>query len=229
MLVVLLAACPVPLRAQSAPAGGKPAAEFSCLIWEPLPITAVFYRNGKEVVPLELSPGNRSRLYPLKETTGLELYTVVTGPDGKATYKLVGKAPLVAGTRRMLFLIEPVPQATELPLKIVGVDDSLDAFPPGTFRFFNFSALPLQVRFGGQTDSLPVDEVKVVRSNVPLNGGLLPIYISDINRKTLFENRIIAQPDLREMVFIRPPARPGASPKVKFVTEPIPAKPPTDP
>ena len=225
--VLLLAACPVLLRAQQ-PVTGKPAVEFSCLAWEPLPIPAVLYRDGKERLPLDFETGNRSRLYPLKEGAGLELYAAQVG-SAAAADQLVGKAPLIPGTRRMLFLIFPARESTGLPLRIVGLDDSLNAFPPGNFRFFNFSATPLHVKFGGQTSSLPAGEIKVVKSGVSSDGGLLPIYILDARGTKVFENRLFAQSDSREMVFIGPPDSAGGAPKVSFVTEVIPPEPPQPP
>ena len=222
--VFLLAACPVFLRAQPAPA--KPAVEFSCLVWEPLPLPAVYYRDGKSYLPLEFSPGSRSQLYPLKEGTDLELSVKEVGADGAATYKLVGKAPLVAGTRRMLFIIDPAPEPADLPLAIFGVDDGLDVFPPGTFRFANFTAAPLQVKFGGQTTKLPARAISVVKSDVPENGGFLPFLIGDANGKTVFETRLFGQPTGRDMVFIAPPAKPAGRLSVKLLPQIIPPAPP---
>jgi hypothetical protein len=55
--LLLMMACPLHLRAQSAAA--KPTVKFCCVVWEPLPITEVFYRDGKSYLPLEFFPGNR--------------------------------------------------------------------------------------------------------------------------------------------------------------------------
>ncbi|MCX6972290.1 MAG: hypothetical protein NTV93_19370 [Verrucomicrobia bacterium] len=222
--VFLQAACPVFLRAQPAPA--KPAVEFSCLVWEPLPLPAVYYRDGKSYLPLEFSPGNRSQIYPLKEGTDLELSVKELGADGAVVYKLVGKAPLVGGTRRMLFIIDPVPNSTGLPLRVFGVDDALAVFPPGTFRFLNFSTAALKIKFGGQTTNLPASEISVVKSNAPEKGGFLPFVIEDAKGKVAFETRLFGQPTGREMVFIGPPANPAGLPKVKFLTQIIPLEPP---
>jgi hypothetical protein len=209
--VLLLAAGPALLRAQAA--SGMPGVEFSCLVWEPLSIAEVFYRDGKSYLPLKFSPGNRSQLYPLKESTGLEFYEKATGADGATTYKPVGKAPLVKGARRMLFLVDPVPNSTGLPLRIFGVNDALDVFPPGTFRFLNFSSAALQVKFAGQTNKLPAGEISVVKSNVSDKGGFLPFQIGDSDGKVVFETRLFSQPSGREMVFILTQIIPPEPPK----------------
>lgn len=222
--VLLLAASPTLLRAQAAIA--KPAVEFSCLVWEPLPVPEVFYLDGKSILPLEFSPGNRSNLYSLKESAALELYVKEAGADGAVSYKLVGKSPLVAGTRRMLFVIEPAKQSAGLPLTIFGMDDALDSFPPGTFKFLNFSKSALQVKFGGQTTPLPAGKISVVKSNVPKLGGFLPFMVGDAHGKIIFETRLFSQPTGREIVFIGPPAKPNGPPRLKFLPQIIPPEPP---
>lgn len=221
---LLLAASPSPLLAQS-PAG-KPGQEFSCLIWEPLAIAEVFYRDGEKYLPLEFSPGNRSQLYPLKEAAALELYERATGADGADTYKLVGRGSWDTGARRMLFLVDPAAEGSGLPLRIFGVNDALDVFPRGTFRFLNFSSIPLQVKFAGKTGKLPVGEITLLKSDVSDKGGFLPFLIGDDNGKVVFQTRLFSQPNGREMVFIGNPAKAGGLPRVKFLTEIIPPEPP---
>lgn len=217
-------ACPLHLHAQSAAA--KPTVEFCGVVWEPLPITAVFYRDGKSYLPLEFSPGNRSQLYPLKEGSALELFEKVTTADGAVTYKLLGKAPLVAGARRMLFLVDPVVNPSGLPLRLYGVNDALDVFPAGTIRFFNFSTAELQVKFAGQVSKLPAGKMSLVKSNVSESGGFIPFLIGDPKGEVVFETRLFSQPTGRDMVFISAPAQPGGRVLVKVLPQLIAPEPP---
>ncbi len=200
--------------------------EFCCVVWEPLPITAVFYRDGKSYLPLEFFPGNRSQLYPLKEAGPLELYEKAVDKDGELIYKLVGKAPLVAGARRMLFLIDPVRNATGFPLRLFGVNDALDVFPPGTMRFFNFSPAELQVKFAGQASKLPAGGMTLLKSNVSEKGGFIPFLIGDLKGEVVFETRLFSQPTGRDMVFIGAPATPGGRLPVKVLPQLIAPEPP---
>lgn len=220
----LMVAAPSQLPAQSA--AEKSTAEFCGVVWEPLPMAAIFYRDGKSYLPLELSPGSRSQLYPLKEGNALELFEKVTAADGAATYKLVGKAPLVTGARRMLFLIDHAPNATGLPLRLYGVNDALDVFPPGTLRFFNFSNAELQVKFAGQASKLTAGAMSLVKSNVPENGGFIPFLIGDPKGEVIFETRLFSQPSGRDMVFIGAPAQPGGRVLVKVLPQLIAPEPP---
>ena len=215
--ILLLAACSTPLLAQSGT--GRAAVEFCCVIWEPLPITEVFYQDGDSYLPLEFSPDQRSEFYPMKNGGALKLYKKESGADGAFRYILVGKAPLVPKTRRMLFVVSPVPGTTGLPLGLYGVDDSLNAFPPGTSRFFNFSTTALQVRFGGKSSKLPAGEVTVVKSGVAKSGGFIPFLIGDLKGEVVFETRLFSQPTGRDMVFIGAPPKPGGRVLVKLLPQ----------
>jgi len=219
----LLVSCPASLRAQ---ASGKPTVEFCCVVWDPLPMTAVFYRDGKNYLPLEFSPGSRSPCYPLKEAGPLELYEKSASAEGASTYKLLGKAPLVAGAWQMLFLIDSVPNSTGLPLRLFGVNDALDVFPTGTIRFFNFSTAALQVKLGEQVSKLPAGEMSVVTTNVTKNGGFIPFLIGNPRGETVFETRLFSQPTGRDMVFIGAPAQPGGRTLVKVLPQLIAPEPP---
>lgn len=226
LIALLPFSLPVALLAEGEDSGDSGAVEFSCAVWEKLSYPELFYRDGKSYLPLELSPGNRSKLYPKKEGDGLELYDKVAGADGAIAYKLLGKKPWVAGARRMLFLVDPVPNATGLPLRLFGVNDALDVFPPGTFRFFNFSTAELHVKFGGQVSKLPAGGMSLVKSNVSENGGFIPFLIGDPKGETVFETRLFSQPTGRDMVFIGPPAQPGGRVLVKLLPQLVAPEPP---
>ena len=222
--ILLLTVSPTPLRAQSDT--DRTAVEFCCVVWEPLPITEVFYQDGESYLPMEFSPGERSKLYPLKKAGVLKIYQKKTSADGALRYILVGRARLVPKTQRMLFVIAPLPDTTGLPLGLYGVDDSLDAFPPGTSRFFNFSTAALQVKFGGKTSKLPAGEVTVVQSDVSKSGGFIPFLIGDLNGEVVFETRLFSQPTGRDMVFISAPAKPGGRVLVKLLPQLVSPEPP---
>jgi hypothetical protein len=126
----------------------------------------------------------------------------------------------------MLFLVDPVPNATGLPLRLFGVNDALDVFPPGTFRFFNFSTAELRVKFAGQATRLPAGAMSLVKSNVAENGGFIPFLIGDPQGEVVFETRLFSQPTGRDMVFIGAPAQPGGRVLVKVLPQLIAPEPP---
>ena len=225
LCILVLLGCQGLLPAQHA--SGKPSVNFSCVIWQNLSIPELFYRDGEAYLPLELHVGSRSELYVLKQSDTLELY--VPSTDGNASntdetrgYTLVGKAPLVKESRRILFIIDQAEASSGLRLKVFGVDDSLELFPPGSFSFLNFSGKPVQVKFSGSIHKLSTGQIKVVKSDAPARGGFIPFLIGDSEGGILFETRLFGQPTGRDMVFIGPSSKAGEKPKVKFLPQIIP-------
>jgi hypothetical protein len=223
VLSLLWAAAPLPLGAQSAPKSIS--VKFSCVIWENLTISNLFYRQGKKYLPLQLSPGNRSELYTLQDTTALELCTLAVDEQGKEYYKRIGQAALPAGSDRALFFIFERKTADGLPLTVSGIDDSLKTFPRGSFRFVNSTPVELKVTFGGVTTPIAPQAMTVVPSQVSKDGGLLPFLVKDAANRNLYETRFFSQPTGRDMVFIAPPRRPGEQVLIKFLAQLIAAEP----
>lgn len=229
LLALLPLATSVTMQAQGEHSGEAGAVEFTCVAWEHLPYPELFYRQGREHLPLVLSQGERSKIYPLKGAESLELFTrkdkaADTGTtNATLEYELIGTAPLLKGVKRMLFLIEAKKDAKGLPLQLLGIDDSLETFPAGSFRFINQTPSPLRIEFGGTTCELPPDALKVVIPEIPAAGGFLPAIIKDAEGRNLLENRFFAQHTVRELVIISPPAEGRTGLAMKFLSDTVPA------
>jgi len=223
LLVSLILIFPgiTPAKAQGGSKSGS--AEFTCVTWKNLPYSELFYRDGKSFLPLELFIGKRSMAYPLKNGTILELYTTAKDEKGQQSYKLLGKKPFLEGTKQMLFFIEEDSRDKELPLRLFGLDDSAISFPKGSFRLINFTKSPLQVKLGNSVKSLKPSGMTLMRSGVSKSGGLIPFFIKSKN-EIVYENRIFAQPDFREMILILPKANEKDRLKIKFITQIVASK-----
>ena len=234
LLVILPLAIPTALYAKSEDSGHSKGIEFSCAAWENLPYPELLYRHGEEYLPLELSPGQRSKAYPLKGVEALELFIRKEKPaapgksDASPEYERVGMAPLLNGVKKMLFLIESKEDSSGLPLQLLGMDDSLKAFPAGSLRFINQTPNPLRIELAGVTHELPQGALKVIIPELPEAGGFLPAIIRNEEGRSLFENRFFAQRSGRELVIIGPPAEGRTELAMKFLSETIPASPPSD-
>jgi hypothetical protein len=226
-LAVILWACLQTLAsAQTAKPGSS--VRFSCVIWKDLPYPGIFYRTNGEFRALALLARQRSETYSLEATEALELYIAKDSPSGKPGYELVGKAALPQGTKQLLFLLQEAPQGTKLPLRVFGMDDSLEAFPPGAFRFLNFTSHPLQVEFGGATNNLPPQEIKVVLPAIPERGGFLPFIVKDGQGHIGFQTRLFGQPRGRKMVMLVPPTKEEEKLSVLFLPQIIPVPTPEE-
>ncbi|MCX6972291.1 MAG: hypothetical protein NTV93_19375 [Verrucomicrobia bacterium] len=228
-LAILLPATPGMLEAKEPASPGI--LEFSCVTWNNLPCPDLFYRQGNKYLPIKLSPGQRSQSYPLKDARALELFIPMESPaDGAKPaspdhYEMVGLAPLLEGAKRMLFLIEAKKDSNGLPLQLRGLDDSVESFPAGSFRFINLTPDLLRIEFGGATHELPQGEAKVVAPDLTAAGGFVPVIIKDAEGRKILENRFFAQPTGRELVVISPPADGRPEMSLKFLSDVIPATP----
>ena len=197
--------------------------QFSCVTWDKLEIGNLFYRAGTEITPLKLKPGNRSVLYPLKSKEALELYIKDEEvEEGEVGYKLVAKALIPKNSGRILFFLSKKKSDEKLPLFMYGIDDGLEGFPPGSFRFLNGTKKVLNLVFDKQKARIAPSKMTVVKLEPSATGGLIPLYIKTSNGEKLYENRLHSIARGRDMVFIYPPRRKGARPRIKFLPQIIP-------
>lgn len=231
ILAILLSATPAMLDAKEPVSASPGIFEFSCVGWDHLPSPELFYRQGNKYLPIQLSSGQRSQVYTLKDAHALELFIQKESPadggkpDSPDHYELAGLAPLLEGTKRMLFLIEAKEDSNGLGLQLRGMDDSLESFPAGSFRFINLTPNFLMIEFGGATHELPEGEAKVVAPDLDATGGFVPVIIKDAEGRNILENRFFAQRTGRELVVISPPAEGRTEMSLKFLSDVIPASP----
>jgi len=232
ILTLLPLATSITMQAKGDNSGETGAVEFTCAVWEHLPYPELFYRQGSEHLPLVLSEGQRSKVFPLKKAESLELFTRKDKAAAAGTsnvtleYELIGTAPLLKGVKRMLYLIESKKDAKGLPLQILGIDDSLEKFPAGSFRFINQTQDLLRIEFGGTICELPPGAMELMLPEIPDAGGFLPAIIKNAEGRNLLENRLLAQRLGRELVIIKPPAEGRTELVMKFLSDVIPVSPP---
>ncbi|MEI8036941.1 MAG: hypothetical protein WCJ14_01000 [Verrucomicrobiota bacterium] len=233
LLVIFPLAIPPALNAKSEDSGHSKAIEFTCAAWEKLPYPELYYLHGKQYLQLELSAGQRSKVYPLKGVEALELFIRKVSAAGSGIsdaapeYERVAMAPLLKGVKRMLFLIEASKDSKGMPLQLLGMDDTLETFPAGSFRFINQTPHLLRIEFAGVTRDLPQGALKVVTPDLPEAGGFLPAIIQNEDGRKILENRFFAQRTGRELIIISPPAAGRTELVMKFLSDTIPASPTT--
>lgn len=200
---------------------------FSCLYWDGLPAEDLYYRERESYRKLEFKQGSRSKSFSLVGTPVFELYRKVLEPEeGKPPYELLTRTPLPK-SKRVLFVVIPFDVKGAVRYKVVAMDDSLQAFPRGAFRFANFSSEALFVKCGDTVKKIPSNQTTVIRQKNKPNGGFVPFLIGNTKGKTIFGTRIFGQPSGRELVFISPPEKKGGMPRVKFISQLV--APPTPP
>lgn len=215
-----------PSKSQNADAGSP--LVFTCVIFDPLPIEPLFYRDGKTQTPIVPRTMRRSLPYKLGPETRFDLLTTETLQDGSTGYKIVGTAPIPQGVSRVMFLIEPKPQRgpNDLPLNILAVEDSLERFPPGAFRYANATPIPLRIEFGGVAASASPGETVLIKPRA-LEAGYYPVKIFDASGQVIFQSRFFWEPVVREYVIIKPGANVSEGKlSLRFISEVVEPQPP---
>jgi len=199
----------------------KKGAKFTCLYWEGTPAESLYYRSGEDFRLLEFNKAIRSKNFPLKTMAAFELYRDTANPkDDQPPYELITKATIPSGTSQVLFLVIPFKNEKGITYRVVAMDDSLKAFPRGTFRFANFTSQMLLVKFAGKVEKLPASKMTVISCNPGEAGGFRPFIIGNAKGKQVFGTKLFGQASGRELVFISPPERRGSdSPRVKFISQ----------
>ena len=178
---------------------------FTVIPLSSLPYEKLYYRNGAELIQLEVRKGRRSEPYALNADDFFELYTDHTDPEER--YRLICRAPFVAGTRKMLYFLRKTGSSRPgaLPVALFGVDDSELTFPDSSFRFINFINAPLGIEFNKKRFGIKPGQSTVRKLELPEEGSFNPFIVKDMNGKILGGTRLFSHASNREMVLIFPP------------------------
>lgn len=200
--------------------------EFSCVAFEELPFD-LYYKSEDAYEKIAMRPKQRSRLYKLKTAAEIvPFYTQETDEDGKIAYRVVGQAKIITTAERMLFFLSPVEIENQLPIKAVGVDDSLDAFPVGSFRFVNMTRRSLRAVIDDANVLIAPGTMRIIDPEIPEAGGFVPFYIGDeLDQKILLKTLLYSQPRGREMLFITIDSAEQGSDRiqVQYLSETVPS------
>ena len=198
---------------------------FSFVTWKDLPYEKLYYKAGSKFHEFEVKAKRRSAVYKLKNRPEImQIFEMVKDETGEATYKVIAQTKMKTASRILFFVEERTNvKDGELPVALFGIDDSIAAFPVGSFRFVNGTKSDLRVEFPGVKSALPARGMKVVQPKIPAKGGFIPVYIKDRSGKVVFESRFFGQPRGRKMVFIQPPNREGGRMQMRFLPQIIPA------
>ena len=178
---------------------------FTVIALSTLPYENLYYRNGQKVTPIEIRKGRRSESYSLASAEFIELLTDHEDPE--LQYRLIGKAPLITGSSKMLYFLKDVGSndAGKLPVALFGLDDSEITFPDSSFRFINFINAPLLIEFDNERFGMKPGQSKISKLDLPAGGEFTSFIVKDIEERTLGGTRLFSHAASREMVLIFPP------------------------
>ncbi|MGA0898782.1 MAG: hypothetical protein ACO3SO_00080 [Luteolibacter sp.] len=180
---------------------------FTAIALSRIPYAKLYYRNGDKFIEIKWKNGSRSEPFPLSKAKVLEVF--IDHDDPKKPYLLVGKAPLVPNTQKMLYFFAGNASAKEeaLPVSIYGIDDSETIFPQSSYRFINFSNVPLVVDFNKKRFAVKPGLAEVHKVNLSQAGEFTPFVVRTSKGKVLGGTRLFSHATNREMVLIFPPKK----------------------
>ena len=185
---------------------------FSIISWNKIPDEILYYREGNKVVPLEFKNGVRSIDYKLTE----EEFKIFRKKEGEEVYSIIARASLPA-SEKALFVFLPV-TGGEPKYEIFGNDDSESEFPPGSFKFVNFTEWEITVKCDQSSVDIEPEKSGVIEMKTE-KGGFAYFEMFDNLGKQLAGTKLFGQPMGRELVFVSPPSKRGRTLRLKFISE----------
>ena len=197
---------------------------FTAIALGRLPYEKIYYRKGEELISIELFRNSRSDPYSLDRSSEyLELYTdhQDTEQDAENEYKLIGKAPLVQGTKKMLYFLrsQSVGKEGALAVALFGIDDSQEKFPKSSYRFINFVNAPLVIDFNRKRFLVKPGKPTVKKLNLSKAGAFTPFVVRSSKGKILSGTRLFSDAGSREMVLIFPPKKDSKRMDIRFFSD----------
>jgi len=192
---------------------------FTAIALSKIPYENLYYRNGTKFIEITWRNGRRSNPYPLSEAKALEVF--IDHDDPKNPYRLVGKASLVPGTKKMLYFVGQNSSAKEgeLPLKLYGIDDSESVFPDSSYRFINFASVPLVIDFNRKRFLVKPGKPTVQKLSLSKAGAFTPFVVRTSKGKVLGGTRLFSHATNREMVLIFPPKKGTKRLDIRFFSD----------
>ncbi|WP_309397927.1 hypothetical protein [Cerasicoccus maritimus] len=148
--LIWLILSPALLNAQNAEHGRSIQTEFTCVSWNKPISSALYVRNGEEMVPLRIHNMQRSQSMEYSGLNPVVFHTKTKNDHGETIYKPIAEASIPIGIEKpLLFFVE-----NEDQYQIIALEDSFAQYPNGSYRFYNFTEKDLLAKFGEQTINL---------------------------------------------------------------------------
>ena len=179
----------------------------------------LYYLNDKKDVPVSVTQNARSDFYPLPSSNPLEFYRKEKAPDGTEVRIPVARATVPEGAKILLFIFSEGPSKTTV---VETLDDSLVAFPGGTYRVLNRLNQPLDAVIKGQKSPIPAHGAALIDVRGPGTTRFVQIsFAGTTPPRTILSNNWSYNADLRTLVIAAPSVPPSDTPLVARISEPV--------
>lgn len=197
---------------------------FTCAKFNAVDTSNLYYNKGKEYIKLELPQTVRSKIYPvtLGENRKLVFFSLSKDEKDQDVYTPVARAHFPEKTNQVLVLFAKSKKVKKSKYRLLVIDDSLEVFPVGSFRFFNFTKEPLLVSFHKTKKVVKPRSETLIKLKISSNGQFIPFILKNKKGDIYYETKLIGQQINRDMVFIKNVISNTYKVKLKFLSETIP-------
>ena len=178
---------------------------FRVLGWDDSPVD-LNYAKGKNDVSLVISQGSRSLFYDYSGPSVIDFYRIKTGEDGKPVKEIAAQFDVKdAGPWPLVILAMNKTKPGSYYTMVL--KDDLESFPAGSYRFANFTALPVVGSLGSETFNLASKAINLIAAQPQSDSTTL--FVSLRAQKgpamvPIYTNNWRYQTTLRTLVFILP-------------------------
>lgn len=142
--------------------------QFSCLEWSEIDTNGLYYQHQEESIQVSMDTAYRSELYDYSGPNPIVFFVDSNGANGQPERRPVARAQVPEGVERALFLFveRPNPGENGEAFEVIVMDESLSAFPMGTYRVFNFSDYEIGGIIGENRFIIPGKNFKTISPKV---------------------------------------------------------------
>ena len=191
------------LRAQDEPVKTVKV-RFRVFGWDNASADLNYAQAGKDV-SAEIYEDLRSPFYDYAGPATITFYRVKTGADGKIERTPAAEADLSGAGSWPLLLFFVVPGGSG-NYKVQVIPDDLNSFPAGSFKFANYTDVPISGSLGTQNFELHPTEMQTLLCLPSANTTTVfaTVYAQTAQGKiTVYTNNWALQPLMRTLVFVR--------------------------
>ena len=165
----------------------------------------LFYAQNGSDASLEIYDNIRSPFHNYTGPATITFYRLKKGADGKIERIPAATANLADAGSWPLLLFFPAPGSPD-NYQVQAIPDDLKSFPAGSFKFADFTDVPISGSLGSRAFELKPTEMETLPS--PSGTNMTTVFATVYTetpqgRKTVYTNNWGIQPQMRTLVFVR--------------------------
>jgi hypothetical protein len=170
----------------------------------PQPIELLIGEN--ETIPIEIPSNELSPDYKVARSESAVIGITTKNEKGKPTFKVLGKAPLLASTKQIIILLRKGENDSD-GFEVIPIDGALTNFSGGSFLFVNISKINIGGVIGDKNFALKPGQRNLIKPKATHEGGGCQVTLafqkneSENKVKKFYDTRWSVNDTFRTLVF----------------------------